>query len=234
MSIQQPPGGNMKTTVISTLAAAIAASAIFAAPAVQAGDHGVRHYAITVTNLTRAQPMAPPAVVAHNDDYRMFTLGSPGGPELAQLAEAGNGMPVLDAASAMPSVYATDIGSGGILPGTSQTIEIVTTKRFSEISIGAMLGSTNDGFMAVRGVELPARGEVTVEAIGYDAGTEANSDSCAFIPGPPCGDTSHNPAAAEGYVFVHAGMHGINNGVYNPSQLDWRNPVALIQIKRMD
>lgn len=225
----------MKTPIISTLAAAIAASAMFAAPAAQADERGVRHYSITVTNLTRGQPMAPPAVVAHNDDYRMFTLGTPGGDALGQLAEAGNGMPVLDAASAMPSVYATALGSGLIFPGTSQTMEIETTRRFSEVSVGAMLGSTNDAFMAVRGVELPDRGEVSVEAVAYDAGTEANSDSCAFIPGPPCGDTMHNPAASEGYVHVHAGMHGTPvPGGYDPSRLDWRNPVALIQIKRMD
>ena len=225
----------MKTPIISTLAAAIAASTIFAAPVVQAdGNHGMRHYAITITNLTRGQIIAPPAVVAHNEDYSMFTLGSPASLELAQLAEAGNGPLVLSAASVLPSVYATAIGSGGILPGASQTIEIATTERFSEISVGAMLASSNDGFMAVSGVKAPRRGEVTVEAVGYDAGSEANSDSCAFIPGPPCGDTSHNPAASEGYVHVHAGMHGMSVGAYNPSQLDWRNPVAQIQIKRMD
>ena len=224
----------MKTPIISTLAAAIAASAIFAAPAVRADNDGMRHYAITITNLTRGQIIAPPAVVAHNAEYRMFTLGSPASPELAQLAEAGNGPLVLSAASALPSVNATAIGSGGILPGTSQTIEIATTAHFSEISIGAMLATTNDGFMAVSGVHAPRRGEVSVDAVGYDAGSEANSDSCAFIPGPPCGDTSHNPAASEGYVHVHAGMHGMSVGAYNPSQLDWRNPVAQIQIKRMD
>jgi len=70
----------MKTPIISTLAAAIAASAIFAAPAVHADAHGMRHYAITITNLTRGQIIAPPAVVAHNEDYRMFTLGSPASP----------------------------------------------------------------------------------------------------------------------------------------------------------
>jgi hypothetical protein len=225
----------MKAPIISALAAAIAASAIFAAPAVQADDHhGMRHYAITITNLTRGQIIAPPAVVAHNEDYRMFTLGSPASPELAQLAEAGNGPLVLSAASGLPSVYATAIGSGGILPGASQTIEIATTEQFSEISVGAMLATTNDGFMAVSGVQAPRRGEVTFDAVGYDAGSEANSDSCAFIPGPPCGDHGHNPAASEGYVHVHAGMHGAAVGAFNPSQLDWRNPVAQVQIKRMD
>ena len=199
-----------------------------------ADEDGVHRYAITITNLTRGQIFAPPAVVAHNSEYKMFTLGRPASFELSQLAEAGNGPLVLNAAVAMPSVYRTALGNGGILPGTSQTIEIETTRDFSRISIGAMLATTNDGFMAISGVRAPNRGSVTVEAIGYDAGSEANSESCAYIPGPPCGDTNHNPAAPEGYVHVHEGMHGMSAGAFNPAQLDWRNPVAQIEIKRID
>lgn len=198
-----------------------------------ADNDGMNRYAITITNLTRGQIIAPPAVIAHNGDYQMFTLGSASSYELSQLAETGNGSLVLNAAADMPSVYKTAIGNGGILPGASQTIEIETTKEFSEISVGAMLVTTNDGFMAVRGIHAPRRGSVTVEAKAYDAGSEANSETCAFIPGPPCGDTNHNPAAPEGYVHVHAGIHGVSGGALNPAQLDWRNPVAQIEITRI-
>lgn len=224
----------MKKPVLSALAAAIAVSTFFAAPATYADEGGMRHYAITITNITRGQIIAPPAVVAHNGDYKMFTLGGAPSYELSQLAEAGNGSLVLNAAASMPSVYKTALGTGGILPGASQTIEIETTKDFSEISVGAMLATTNDGFMAVRGVLAPRRGSVTVEAEGYDAGSEANSETCAFIPGPPCGDTAHNPAAPEGYTHVHAGIHGVSGGTLIAAQLDWRNPVAQIEIKRID
>ena len=208
-------------------------SASFASAA-QANDEGIRHYAVTITNLTRGQIIAPPAVIAHNNNYKMFTLGSAPSYELSQLAEAGNGSLVLNAAAAMPSVYKTVLGNGGIPPGASQTIEIETTKDFSAISVGAMLATTNDGFMAISGIHTPRRGSVIVEAKGYDAGSEANSETCAFIPGPPCGDTHHNPAAPEGYVHVHAGIHGASGGALNPAQLDWRNPVAQIEIKRID
>lgn len=196
-------------------------------------EHSVRRYAVTVTNLTRGQGMAPPAVIAHNGNYKMFGLGEPGGAELAELAEAGNGSPLLAVASSLPTVYRTALGSGGIAPGASQTIEIETTGRFPEISLGAMLGTTNDAFMAVRSVVAPRRGSVTVMAEAYDAGTEANSEDCAFIPGPPCGDFNHNPAAPEGYVHVHAGIH-IGGGGLTPAMHDWRNPVAQIEIRRMD
>ena len=224
----------MKKPVLSMLAATLATSAFFAAPVAYADDGGMRRYAVTITNITRGQNLAPPAVIAHNGHYKMFTLGGAPTYELAQLAEAGNGSLILNAAASMPSVYKTALGTGGILPGASQTIEIETTREFSEISIGSMLATTNDGFMAVRGVYAPRRGSVTVEAEGYDAGSEANSETCAFIPGPPCGDTKHNPAAPEGYVHVHAGIHGVSGGNLNAAQLDWRNPVAQIEIKRID
>ena len=218
----------------SALIAMTATAAMLGTTAAYAGDdHGVRRYAVTVTNLTRGQGMAPPAVIAHNGDYKMFVLGSPGIPELAPLAEMGNGAPLLSVAASQPSVYRTALGSGGIAPGSSQTIEIETTARFPEISLGSMLGTTNDAFMAVRGIEVPLRGSVTVLADAYDAGTEANSENCAFIPGPPCGDFNHNPAAPEGYVHVHAGIH-IGGGGLTPAQHDWRNPVAQIEIRRID
>jgi hypothetical protein len=86
--------------------------------------------------------------------------------------------------------------------------------------------------MAIRNVAAPRRGSVTVETAGYDAGTEANSEDCAFIPGPPCGDFNHNPAAPEGYVHVHAGIH-IGGGGLTPTMHDWRNPVAQVEIRRI-
>ncbi len=196
-------------------------------------DRFVRRYEVTVTNLTRGQIMAPPAVIAHNKHYTMFTLGAPGSEALAQLAEAGNGAPLLAAAASMPGVYDTALGSGGIAPGASQTIEIQTRGAFPEISLGAMLVTSNDGFMAARGIPAPLRGSVTVMAEAYDAGTETNSQDCAFIPGPPCGDGIHNPADPEGYVHVHAGIHGGGAGL-DPAQHDWRNPVAQIEVRRVD
>lgn len=222
----------MKTPLISTLAAIIAASALFSASTIYADDDGMRRYAVTITNLTRGQIFSPPAVIAHNRDFHLFTLGSAASAELATLAEEGAASSLLSTVSGLPSVYRTVLGSGGIMPGASRTIEIETSGKFSNISVASMLVSTNDAFMAVRGVVAPQRGIISVDAEAYDAGSEANSESCAFIPGPPCGNHIHDPAAAEGYVHVHAGIHG-GSGL-TPATHDWRNPVAQIEIKRID
>ena len=75
-----------------------------------------------------------------------------------------------------------------------------------------------------------------VEAEAYDAGSERNSEDCAYIPGPPCeGAGVHDPAEAEGYVHIHAGIHGIgpDTELVYPAEHDWRNPVAKITIRRV-
>jgi hypothetical protein len=70
------------------------------------------------------------------------------------------------------------------------------------------------------------------KADAYDAGSERNSELCRFIPGPPCGNANvHDPDSAEGYVHIHAGIHG--SGDLDPSEFDWRNPVAQIVIQRI-
>jgi hypothetical protein len=60
---------------------------------------------------------------------------------------------------------------------------------------------------------------------------------CARSPGPSfteCGGPGGGAASTggeEGYMRVHAGVHGI--GDLTASQRDWRNPVARITIRRM-
>lgn len=195
-------------------------------------DLSPARYAITITNITRGQILAPPSIVAHNSDYKMFSLGDPASPGLAQLAETPSGALMLSEAAAQASVYSTAISSAVIPPGQRQTLYIETTKDFPEVSVATMLATTNDGFMAVRNVRVPRRGSVVVEAEAYDAGSEANSEDCAFVFGPPCNDLRHNPAPSEGYVHIHAGFH-VGGGGLSPAVHDWRNPVVEIEIKRV-
>lgn len=65
----------------------------------------------------------------------------------------------------------------------------------------------------------------------YDAGSEANSESCAYIPGPPCMNPVHDDSDSEGYVHVHAGVHGGEGSGLDPAMHDWRNPAAMLEIK---
>ena len=56
------------------------------------------------------------------------------------------------------------------------------------------------------------------------------------IPGPRCGNPGVRDPEKNGYVHVHAGIHGSgpSDGIgLDPSLHDWRNPVAEITIKRL-
>ena len=97
-----------------------------------------------------------------------------------------------------------------------------------------MLVTTNDAFFAGKNIWLPGRDKVMVQTVAYDAGSEENTEECNDIPGPPCGAPPNlNPTeGAEGFVHVHAGIHGIGSEV-TPAERDWNNPVAKITIRRI-
>lgn len=126
----------------------------------------------------------------------------------------------------------TEVGRSAWGPIQSVTVVVAAPGRFRKISAVGMLAISNDAFFGVRGARVPPHGASVYAAGAYDAGSEANSESCAFIPGPPCGSAlMRDTAGAEGYVHLHAGIHGIGDLV--PSSHDWRNPVAEVHIRRL-
>lgn len=193
-------------------------------------------FEVTVTNLTRGQQFTPILVASHQKGVRLFTLGSPVSSELATLAEEGNTAPLAALLLATPGVNDIAASAGLLNPGQSVTISVDASGGFDHLSVAAMLIPTNDGFFALNGVEGP-RGDqtLTLYSPAYDAGSERNDEVCASIPGPffaECGGAGGGgkPGGGEGYVHIHAGIHGI--GDLDPAQRDWRNPVAQITIRR--
>lgn len=191
-------------------------------------------YAVTITNATRGQIFSPPLVIGHNRGFRLFELGVEAGEELAALAEDGD--PSLLTAlidTNYPDIHYA-VAGGVVLPGHSITVEITLDRYTRLISVAGMLVTSNDAFFAVRDVWIPFKGKVVLEAEAYDAGSERNSEDCNFIPGPPCDSPFKRDAEdAEGYVHIHAGIHGGANSNLIPAEHDWRNPVAQIKIRRI-
>ncbi|UCD78182.1 MAG: spondin domain-containing protein [Desulfobacterales bacterium] len=189
-------------------------------------------YKVTITNITRGQIISPPLVISHSRDFRLFNLGEEAMHGLDRLAEDADTGPLTDFLATQPSVFDFKVGDGPIMPGASVSVEIKAKRGFRFLSLAGMLVTTNDAFFAVRGVRVPLFGEVVEEADAYDAGSEQNKEICDYIPGPPCGNANvHDPDPAEGYVHIHAGIHG--SGDLDPSEFDWRNPVAVIVIQRI-
>lgn len=215
------------------LAGCVLSFAMAAAPASWAGDHDdMKTYRVTITNLTPGQPIAPVMVATHQRGLAFFQAGESPAPELAPLAEAGNGNPMAEKLLAMVGVTAAEVGAGGTGPGGTSSL-MITAKDNDHLSLGAMLGNTNDAFVGLADVRLPKDGRTMVYmAPAYDAGTETNDELCATVPGPACGGEALSPNdSGEGVVYIHNGIHGI--GGLRASQTDWRNPVAKIVIERV-
>src|SRR5712692_2420057 len=196
-----------------------------------------QRFEITVTNLTRGQQFTPILVATHTKEVNLFKLGAPASPQLATLAEEGNTGPLATLLLGMPEVKDVVTAVGLTNPGQSKTVIVQSGRKFEHVSVAAMLIPTNDGFFAINNVEGP-KGEhvLTLFSPAYDAGSERNDELCSSIPGPfftECGGPGGDAkvGGGEGYVHIHAGIHGIGN--LNASQRDWRNPVAKIMIRRI-
>ena len=202
-------------------------------------------YEVTIHNLTRGQIITPPLVVVHNSSTSLFSVGQPASEELATLAEEGNPVPLMEAAMGMPGVHAAAVALGPgnppvIPPGQSASVMVESSWKFRNLSVVGMLASSNDSFFAVSGVRVPLPPHFfyteprskTVNAPAYDAGSEANSESCEFVPGPPCGSHVHDPAEEEGFIHISNGIRG--TGDLDAAAADWRNPVARVTITRID
>ena len=192
-----------------------------------------RKYEVTITNLTRGQIFSPPIVIVHDGKFRLFTLGEPASDKFAALAEDGATGPLEDL---IHGRYPSAVAGGPIMPGDSGSVilEISKRGRLRFFSVAGMLVSTNDAVFAARDVWFLGKRNIMVEAEAYDAGSERNSEECAFIPGPPCGNGGvRDIDGSEGYVHVHAGIHGTADSDLNPAMHDWRNPVAKITIERI-
>lgn len=217
----------MRNAVLATSLALLVAM-----PAV-AGESNGQTYEVTVTNVTKGQTFTPILAAAHRQSIAFFEPGTAALPELATLAEGGDTAPLGALLTSLPSEVGATAGTPGVLlgPGESVSFEILANGRFDRLSLAAMLIPTNDTFVAVDSVPLPSTSS-TVHAYAYDAGSEANDESCAHIPGPVCGGAGASPGeGGEGYVHLSSGIHGI--GDLGPETYDWRGPVAEVRIRHM-
>jgi hypothetical protein len=193
-------------------------------------------YMVTITNLTYDQVISPPVVVAHDGRFNLFQPGLPASDELAALAEDGMTGPLAGLLEVSQGVFDYDVATGGIPPTGSITLEVQTRGNARMLSLAGMLISTNDAFVGLDGYALPtgfrnSSRAAIVDVPAYDAGSEANTESCDHIPGPPCGSPEVRVTdGAEGFVHVHRGIQGV--GELEAPAKDWRNPVARIRIQR--
>lgn len=192
-----------------------------------------RTYEVTITNITQGQSFTPILVATHKAAISLFELGAAPSAQLADMAEGGATGGLKDLLDNAPQ-YAMDNVStdGGLIgPGMSRTVTIIGNRDFDRLSLAGMLLPTNDTFVAVNSMKLP-RTHGGTHALAYDAGSEANDEMCASIPGPHCMGSPFSAGLAEGYVVISRGISG--HGDLAPEAYDWRNPVAWVTVRRVD
>jgi len=220
---------NKKFPLIAGCMLSMTVLAANAAPA----DNGSPMYEVTVTNLTPGQPLAPIMAATHRRGISFFTVGQAPSDELARLAEAGDGKPMAAKLLAMHGVSDAQVSTSGLtFPGHSTTMTVTAKRGVGRVSVAAMLGATNDAFFAIKDLPLPkGHHVVTYTANAYDAGSETNDELGSTVAG--LGGEGYSPNdSGEGFVHIHGGIHGIGDLI--PAQMDWRNPVAEISIKRVE
>lgn len=224
----------MTKTVPTLIATTTVAALAFGLSATADARHYRRTplYEVVITNITRGQILSPPVVFTHRPSYKLFEVGAPASPELAAIAEDAQSGGLEAQLAGDRRVTDRQTGGAPIPPGQSMALEVRGGRWASKLTAVGMLVVTNDAFFAANGVDLPRWGSVTYRAVAYDAGSEANTESCAHIPGPPCGNGGVRvTAGAEGFVHVHGGVHGGSS--LDPAQHDWRNPTVQITITRI-
>jgi hypothetical protein len=236
----------------AALAVAGAAVALVAAPAAEADRANT--FEVTITNLTSGQPLTPPVVATHRGRNELFRVGSKASFEIKEVAENGNNGPVLADLGGDRDVFEALEAPGGPLvpagkPGSamfddSTSFTITADRGARRISFASMLICTNDGFTGVNSLRLPGRvGEsVTAGTMGYDAGTEANTEDFADMV-PPCqgligvssgepGTGTSDPALAQNDVIRHhSGVTGRRDLVPAVHGWDVNAPVAQVTVK---
>ena len=202
-------------------------------------------FEVTLTNLTNGQPLSPIAVIAHQDAYSVFTVGGAATAGLEQLAEGGDNSALLAEADADAAVMASASGAAAIGPAGSETVTVTVLQSELPgltISLSSMLVNTNDAVTGVNAVPVgafAAGDSRTMRSIAYDAGTEANTEAAAHIPGPAGGGEGFNAARDDraDLVAMHAGVVGQDDGFATSDltgQHRFDNPIAQIRIERIN
>lgn len=201
-------------------------------------------FEVSVINNTAGQPFSPIAIIAHNDDYSVFTLGASASEALESMAEGGENAGLIAEADASDSVTMTQSAEEPLAPGGTETLPIVIEEddlTGLSLSFATMLVNSNDAFTVGRvsldGLEIgDMRSVVTVT---YDAGTEANSEMAGTIPGPADGGEGFNADRNDNLdqVLIHSGALTADDGAVNSvlGQVHrWDNPVARFTVRRTE
>ncbi|PIQ51143.1 MAG: hypothetical protein COW02_15940 [Comamonadaceae bacterium CG12_big_fil_rev_8_21_14_0_65_59_15] len=195
---------------------------------------------ITMTNLTAGQPISP-VMVALNTGATAWSAGAVASTALEKLAESGDASALAASLAAAGGLGAAN-GKAPIGPGASESIELsFNANAAAKLTLAGMLVNTNDAFTGLAAVSvggLAVGEQLTQQLAAWDAGTEANDETAATIPGPAGGGEGFNAARSDGLnlIRVHAGVVSADDGLATSvlkSTHRFDNPVLGVLIERI-
>jgi hypothetical protein len=196
---------------------------------------------VTVTNLTAGQPMSPLLLAVNTGGSAAWTAGASASTALEHLAEGGDATALADDLAAAGGIAQVK-GTAPIGPGASESHDLVFRGHAeAKLTLAAMLVNTNDAFtgLAALPVGAMAVGEhMSRELMAWDAGTEANDETAASIPGPAGGGEGFNAARSDALdaVRIHAGVVSSDDGLASSvlkGKHRFDNPVMKVEIERI-
>ena len=164
--------------------------------AVASASHAA-DYEITLTNLTSGMYVTPPIVAAHPASASVFATGEPASEELRAVAEGGDTAAL---AALLESVGASiEVAEDLLGPGESVTFTLSTADAPSNdrLSLAGMLLPTNDGFVGLDSLPLPASPPPDPIATGTDGSGDVAEAPPPLPPGGPDDADSPEPLAGE-------------------------------------
>ena len=199
-------------------------------------------FEITLTNLTTGEPgaggqvLSAPIFAAHPAGVKIAEVGQPAGDALVALAENGDpsGLAAIAAAVGADVVLA----DGNVIPGGSVTVTVTADMVNSSLSVGSMLVSTNDAFIAATDVALfdedGAPVSASLDLMSYDAGSEENTEMASDIPGPLGLDAAADPEGSNERVPTEGGVIAAHEGIQAVGDVGeafaWDEPTAMLMI----
>ena len=176
--------------------------------------HGPQEYSVSITNLTHAQPLSPPAALLHRSSFSAWAIGGTASEALEYMAEGGDASELL-ALQPHAVSYSAD---APLLPGETTQFTLSTRNRLhTRLTLAGMLVNTNDAFSGIDAMELDTleSGHTrVVHTYALDAGTEANSELAGTIPGPADGGEGFNAVRDDvtSVVTAHGGIVSQDDG----------------------
>ena len=205
---------------------------------------------VRITNLTNGIYLTPLLVAAHPQDTRLFETGQPASANLQAMAEGGDTAGLISDLQGLGATISDNPAAGLLAPAGSAETDLNTDGTSNVLlSVVAMMLPTNDAFIGLNAIEIPAEaGTYVYNVSAYDAGTEANDEivnggGMPGVPGIPV-----DPGAANGMngtgaamadanttVHIHRNVLGDTDPAAGMSDLDsrvhrWLNPVVRVVV----